>query len=84
MSFKHQPLPRELLTAAGFPDPAVKTRRKGPDFSREGDVLYPETEEAQQFIDDSEEHELDFSGGIVWTEEIADSIRYAGLVVEGD
>lgn len=82
--YRHQPQPRAALDANGYKDPNVKARRAGPDFLREGDVLYPETEEAQDWIDDSEEHELAFSGGIVWSEELADSIRFAGLRIEGD
>lgn len=81
---RHRPQPRAALSAAGYADPNLKQRRSGPDFSRQGDVLYPESDEGQEFIDGSGEQELDLSGGIVASEEIIEQIRHAGLTIGED
>jgi hypothetical protein len=56
------------------------------DFSRDdvrgSTILYPETEEAEDWIAENKIDELDHSGGIVADEELLDQITRAGLTVQ--
>lgn len=57
------------------------------DFSRDdvrgSTILYPETEEAEDWIAENNVDELDHSGGIVADDDMLDQITRSGLVVQG-
>ncbi len=79
---KHKPQPRAALRAAGF----GRRAPEGPDFVREdgqGDVLYPATDKAQEWIDENvAAADVLMSGGFVADDEIEDEISRAGLTID--